>query len=77
VSWRLADTDDRARAVQLDIYRAMTPEQRSALASEMSDDMMRRFWEGVRARHPDADELTIRREGIRRLHGDAVADAIR
>lgn len=54
-----ADTDPRALAVWLDLLRAKTPEERMAMAFELSDFAVRMAESGVRARHPGASEREI------------------
>lgn len=50
---RAADTSAEAHAQQLDAWRQMTPEERLAVAAEMSDALRRLVEAGVRSRHPD------------------------
>lgn len=58
----LSDTTAEARAVQLEIYRRMTPGQKLALVFELIDTSEAFARAGLRLRHPDASEreLTLR-----------------
>ena len=56
---RSADTSPEAHAVQLQIYRAMTPDRRLALAVEMSEEAAAMLTTGIVARHPDYSEAQV------------------
>ncbi|MGH9516789.1 MAG: hypothetical protein ACRD3P_14050 [Terriglobales bacterium] len=61
----LTDTSAAAQAVQLDILRGMTGEQRILLAFEMSDFARELAKEGIRREHPDWQEARVARELLR------------
>lgn len=68
------DTSQEAHELQLRLYRAMTPEQRSELALRMSDDVRRIAEEGIKQRHPDYSDRDVRRALVALLYGkDAAA----
>jgi len=69
---RSLDTESDAEAVQLDIYRRMTPARRVAIGIQMSLDARATVLAGIRARHPDYDEATARWALFRLLIGDAL-----
>lgn len=61
----ISDTSPAAREIQLQIYRAMTGEERLLLAFEMSlfaRDLARA---GIQREHPDWDEARVARELLR------------
>jgi acyl-CoA reductase-like NAD-dependent aldehyde dehydrogenase len=57
---RSDDTSAEAHAQQLEAWRRMTPEERLAVAAEMSDALRRLVEAGVRSRHPDATGSEVR-----------------
>ena len=70
------DTHAEAHEVQLRLYRAMTPCQRSELALRMSDDIRRVSLDGIRARHPEYSEAEARRALVGLLYGRQTASRI-
>jgi hypothetical protein len=70
---RSPDTDAQAHAVQLEIYRGMTPEQRSALGVSLSDAVRETARAGIRARHPAYTARDLDRALFRLLYGDELA----
>ena len=69
---RSLDTESDAEAVQLDIYRRMTPARRVAIGIQMSLEARATVLAGIRARHPDYDAATARWALFRLLVGDAL-----
>lgn len=67
---RSADTSPDAYARQIAVYRAMTPDERVALAVEMSDEVLAIAADGIRDRHPDYDEAHVTWALHRLRHGD-------
>jgi len=61
----MSDTSSKARALQLQIHRAMTGEQRFLLAYEMSMFARELAREGIRRSHPEWSEAQIARELLR------------
>lgn len=59
------DTSLAAQAVQLDIQRAMSGEQRILLAFEMSLFVRELAREGIRREHPEWPEARVARELLR------------
>ena len=62
----LTDTSPAAHAVQLEILRAMTGEQRLLMALEMSLLVRELAKAGIRRDHPDWTEGQVSREVLRR-----------
>ena len=59
------DTSPEAQAVQFEIHRAMSGEQRILLAFEMSLFARELAREGIRREHPDWPEARVARELLR------------
>jgi hypothetical protein len=57
-----SDTSPAAQAVQIDILRAMSGEERILLAFEMSDFARELAKAGIRREHPDWAETRVFRE---------------
>jgi len=67
---RPLDTSPEAERVQLEIFRAMTPEQRLQRGSELSQFCKGLLADGVKYRHPEYNEEEIRLAVIRIELGD-------
>ena len=46
--------------MHLEVYRAMSPERRVAIAAAMSEELREVAAAGIRVRHPDYDEAHVR-----------------
>jgi len=64
---RSMDTAPEADQVQVEIYRRMTPERRLQAGIELSRTCRELLAEGVRSRHPEYDEPSVRLAVIRIL----------
>ncbi|MHC4878507.1 MAG: hypothetical protein ACYTGL_18830 [Planctomycetota bacterium] len=64
------DTSGEASEVQAAVWRQMTPEQRDAIAAELSENVRLIAAEGVRRRHPDYNEDQVRLAVIRLQLGE-------
>lgn len=64
-----SDTTPEAAALQEEIFRRMTTEQRFRLALELSDDMRKVALAGLRNRRPELNEEELRRELLRLMYG--------
>ena len=62
------DTSPDAEAIQLEIFRRMTPAQRFRVA-EMSESMCKISLAGLRSRHPEMTEKELLREFVRVTYG--------
>ena len=72
----LSDTDPRTMEVLIDLLRRKTPEERIALAFELSELMIRFSEAGVRAAYPHASEREVfLRAAARRLPRDLMIRA--
>ena len=58
---------DQALARQIEAYRRMTGEQRLSLALDLHEMSCAVAREGIRSRHPDADEAEVERLLRKRL----------
>ena len=65
----LSDTNPSAAAIQREIFRRMTTEERLRTALEMSESMRNVSLEGLRSRRPDLDDDGSRRELMRIMYG--------
>jgi hypothetical protein len=61
----LTDTTPEAQAVQLEIHRSMTGEQRLLLAYEMSMFARELNWARLHREHPEWGEVQIARDLLR------------
>lgn len=67
---RSADTSPQIHAMQLQVYRSMSPQRRLSIAVEMSEEVFAIAADGIRARHPDYDEDQLRWALLRLRLGD-------
>jgi hypothetical protein len=64
------DTSPEANAIQQEVFRRMTTEERLRMALEMSESMRKVALAGLRSRRrPDLDENGLRRELMRLMYG--------
>jgi hypothetical protein len=70
------DTTDDAHALQGDLYRRMSGEQRLATSFRLSADVRRAAMAGIQARHPDYSARELQQAYARLVLGDTLADAI-
>ncbi len=69
-SFRPRDTSPEAWAVQLAVWKRMTPGQRLDIAVSMSEELVSLTRTGIRARHPEYDDDAVRLAEIRQRVGD-------
>jgi len=67
------DTHPEAHRVQMAAFRAMTPEQRGAMAVEMSILIRHLAREGIRFRHPEYADADVSRALAGVLYGGEIA----
>jgi hypothetical protein len=72
---RPLDTSAAARERQLDLYRAMTPEDRLRLADDMSTEVRELARAGIRARVREAATAAEVEAELVRMLGDVRCDA--
>ena len=64
-----SDTSPEGAAIQREIFRQMTTEERLRLTLEMSESLRNVALAGLRNRRPDPDEDGLRRELLRLMYG--------
>lgn len=64
-----SDTSPEAEAIQQEIFRRMTTEERLRMALEMSESLRNVALAGLRSRRPDLDENGLQRELMRLMYG--------
>jgi hypothetical protein len=64
-----SDTSPEAAAIQREIFRHMTTEERLLLALQMSESLRNVALAGLRSRRPDLDEDGLSRELMRIMYG--------
>jgi hypothetical protein len=69
-----SDTRPTAYSVQIEYYRRLSPEERTALAVEMSEEARLLTLDGIKRRFPEWDEARCQRELYRRIYGDELFD---
>jgi hypothetical protein len=72
-----ADTSDRMEQLQIDIHRALSPEERYALGVMMSDDLRDIALAGLRERHPALSQADLLRLYVDTLLGWRVPSSSR
>ena len=65
------DTTIKAKRVQIDIFRKMSPEKRLENAVSLAQSARKLIAEGVRVRHPEYSEQEVRLASIRLMLGEA------
>lgn len=71
------DTSAEAEAVQLDLLRQMTPQQRIEKMCGLSNRVREMAFQAIRRRHPESCEEDIRLKFIELTYGQALADDLR
>lgn len=64
------DTTTQSQERHDELFRAMTCDQRVAMAVEMSETVRQVARDGIRMRHPNYTDQEVRLTGIRLLLGD-------
>ena len=67
-----ADTHPEAYAVQLNLFRRMSPERKLAQVIQLSDDVRVLVTAGVRSRHPEYNQDQVKHASFRLFLGDAL-----
>lgn len=65
----LGETHSDGEAIQQEIFRRMTPEERLGLALEMSESLRRVALDGLRSRRPELSEQELSAELMRLMYG--------
>ncbi len=71
---RPLDTRPSAHAIQVEVYRRLGPEERVAMAVEMSEEARLVTLQGIEQRFPDWNTARCRRELFRRIHGAGLVE---
>lgn len=71
------DTHPRARAIQIELLRRMRPEQRAAMAFEMTDLTIEWSRRAVRETMPGAPESDVLLRWIELVYGRELAERLR
>lgn len=66
----LSDTDEAAQRTQDEVFRAMGPERRVAVAVEMSEAAFEIARAGIRSRHPEYTSTDVESAEFRLRLGD-------
>lgn len=69
----LSDTSPEAERVQIALMRAAPPWRKMTLLCQLNATVKALAWEGLRRRHPQASEQTLRRYLAEQLLGDELA----
>jgi len=64
------DTTIEAVRVQFEILRKMSPEKRTLISFELSDNVRQNVIAGIKKLHPDFTDTQIKMELLRRMVGD-------
>ena len=70
----LTDTSARTAQVRSQLFRALSPAQKSAMVEEMSEEARELARIGIRGRHPEYGTDDVEHALHRLLVGDALAD---
>ena len=70
------DTDPRAEAIQLEIYRQMSPGRKIGMVLEAIEMNRAMVLAGLRRRHPEADGAEIRRRLFDLTLGEELAEKV-
>ena len=70
------DTAAAAHQVQLEIYRRLGGQGRVAIVFRLNEAVRHMAAGGIRSRHPEYDEVRVRRALARLLLGDALTRAV-
>jgi hypothetical protein len=63
------DTTPRAAAIQLQLYRELSPSQRVQIAVELSEAVRATTFAGIRRRHPEYSEQEVGRSFLHLVYG--------
>ena len=73
----LNDTSPDAQAMQLDLLRHMTPQERIEKMCALSQSLREMAFQAIRRRHPQLDEAEVRLKFIDLTYGQTLADDVR
>jgi hypothetical protein len=67
----VTDTTLRASAVQLQLYKSLSPSERVKIAVDLSDAVRETAMAGIRRRHPEYSDAELSHAFLSMLYGDA------
>ncbi|WP_168567130.1 hypothetical protein [Crateriforma spongiae] len=70
-------TSAEVEAIQLELFRRMTPAERLAKMCSLTAIIRRMAFDAIRRTHPDLDEAGVRLKFIETTYGKELADAVR
>ena len=76
MSSRPTDTHPDAARVHLELFRRATPDRRTALALDLSDEVIALARQGIAHAHPGASPREIDLLFVRTHYGSTLADAL-
>ncbi|TWU62222.1 hypothetical protein [Crateriforma conspicua] len=71
------DTSVEAEAVQLELFRQMTPAERLAKMCSLTAIIRRMAFDAIRRTHPDLDDAEVRLKFIESTYGEELAAEVR
>lgn len=71
-----ADTDQESFQIQLQLWRAMSAEQKFAQVFQLCDDARALVVDGIRSRHPEYSEDQIKHASFRIFLGDELYQTV-
>jgi hypothetical protein len=71
------DTSAEAEAIQLELLRRMSPEDRIAKMCNLSASLRRMAFDAIRRIHPELDEAEVRLKFIESTYGKELASEVR
>lgn len=71
------DTSAEAEAIQLELLRQMTPQERIAIMCSLSQSVRKMAFDAIRRRHPEYGEDEVRLAFIELTYGKSLADDVR
>ncbi|WP_413431648.1 hypothetical protein [Crateriforma spongiae] len=71
------DTSAEAEAIQLELFRRMTPTERLAKMCSLTATVRRMAFDAIRRTHPDLDEAGVRLKFIETTYGEEIANNVR
>jgi len=71
------DTSTEAEAIQLELLRRMSPEDRIAKMCNLSASLRRMAFDAIRRVHPELNEVAVRLKFIESTYGKELAAEVR
>lgn len=71
------DTSAEAEAIQLELFRRMSPAERITKMCNLSASLRRMAFDAIRRTHPDLDEAEVRLKLIESTYGKEIATNVR